>query len=333
MKTLRYIFVTFIFLMSFFNLIAQSNLTIRGGGAVTVNGNTSINCVNPPAVPTEGVHGPSQTQITWNWNPVIGASGYKWSTINNYSTADDVGMSTTITETGLTCNTAYTTYVWAYNECGNSTAQNLTQTTAPCPLPCDLPFVDSRDGKTYNVVLIGTQCWMEQNLNIGTRISLPSDQTNNGIIEKYCYDDLESNCNVYGGLYQWNEAMQYSTTPGVQGICPSGWHLPTYSEWTILTDFLGGESVAGGKMKEAGLTHWFSPNYGATNSSGFTALPAGYRDMWGNFYSDLQVYVYFWTSTKIYGSIITRVCYNYTEDVFGIEGYNTDGFSVRCVRD
>jgi len=74
-------------------------------------------------------------------------------------------------------------------------------------------------------------------------------------------------CNVYGGLYQWDEAMQYSTTVGVQGICPTGWHLPADSEWTTLTTFLGGEIIAGGKMKEAGLAHWASPNTGAPTAA------------------------------------------------------------------
>lgn len=88
---------------------------------------------------------------------------------------------------------------------------------------------------------------------------------------------IVSNCDIYGGLYQWNEMMQYTTIQGQQGICPDGWHLPSDGEWTNLIEYLGGGAVAGGKMKEAGTTHWQSPNTGATNSSGFTALPAGFR--------------------------------------------------------
>ena len=85
-------------------------------------------------------------------------------------------------------------------------------------------------GQTYNTVLIGNQCWMKENLNIGTRIDFSQDQTNNSIIEKYCYYDDELNCKKYGGLYQWSEMMQYTTIAGTQGICPDGWHLPTIDE-------------------------------------------------------------------------------------------------------
>ena len=109
---------------------------------------------------------------------------------------------------------------------------------------------------------------------------------NNGIIEKYCYDDDPANCDVYGGLYQWDEMMGYTTTEGVQGICPVDWHIPTDAEWDILQNYLGGFNVAGGKLKEAGTIHWNAPNAGATNSSGFTALPNGYRDGGvGNFWA------------------------------------------------
>jgi len=92
--------------------------------------------------------------------------------------------------------------------------------------------------------------------------------SNNWLIEKYCYDNNSDNCDEYGGLYQWNEMMEYTTTPGVQGICPTGWHLPTINEWTLLVDYLGGMTVAGGKMKETGTVHWRTPNIGATNESG-----------------------------------------------------------------
>ena len=189
------------------------------------------------------------------------------------------------------------------------------------------------DNNNYPIVQIGSQTWMAQNLNVGTKILGSAEQTNNGIIEKYCYNDADAICDVYGGLYQWDEAMQYSTTPGTRGICPSGWHLPTDAEWTTLTTYLGGEDIAGGKIKEAGLTHWLSPNTGATNSSGFTALPGGEIVSNGIFY-DLADHAYFWSSsqydvTDTWGRVLAYT----NESVYRGYGYRTNGFSGRCVQD
>ena len=165
------------------------------------------------------------------------------------------------------------------------------------------------------------------------RIIGSANQTNNGIIEKYCYNNDDANCAIYGGLYQWDEAMQYVTTEGTQGICPIGWHLPTDAEWTLLTIFLGGESIAGGKMKEAGTAHWYAPNTGATNSSGFTALGSGYRNNSGNFYN-LKYDEIFWSSSQ---ADATTAWYRYLVYNYESEGryndYKTNGISCRCVKD
>ncbi len=189
------------------------------------------------------------------------------------------------------------------------------------------------EGQYYHTVQIDSQCWMKENLNVGTMINGTSNQINNGQIEKYCYDNNEANCNTYGGLYQWNEMMQYVTTEGVKGICPLGWHLPSDAELTMLTDYLGGEGVAGGKMKEAGLTHWASPNIGATNESGFTALPGGYRNSGGSF-GNLTYYAYFWSSSQGDASNAwTRDLYWDHEGVYRYGNYKSYGFSARCLQD
>jgi uncharacterized protein (TIGR02145 family) len=193
--------------------------------------------------------------------------------------------------------------------------------------------IDPRDGNTYNTVQIGNQCWMSQNLNIGMKIPGNVNQINNSIIEKYCISDLESNCDEYGGLYQWDEAMQYSTSPGVQGICPTGWHLPTNEEWITLSTFLGGGLYSGGKLKEAGYAHWAPPNTGATNSSGFTALPGGYRTILGNL-GGLCSHATFWSSSQ--GSVQTawgQYLYNTQGNVHWDYYEKTRGFSVRCIHD
>jgi len=200
-------------------------------------------------------------------------------------------------------------------------------------------IIDIRDGQVYNIVKIGSQWWMQENLNIGIRIDGSQDAEDNGIIEKYCYDDNPDNCETYGGLYRWNEMMDYYPSdignPGItQGVCPVGWRLPTDSEWTDLTDFLGGESVAGGKLKETGIIHWNSPNTGATNESGFSALPGGFYGHKGSSFSFLGLYANFWSSTGTESD--SAYFYNLSS---GSSVLNSGmdsivrGFSVRCLRD
>ncbi len=241
------------------------------------------------------------------------------------------------------------TLVWTITTiCAASTDTVQITFTSPS-FTCGSPFTDVRDGQVYNTVQIGTQCWMQQNLNIGTMVlstntgSLHSDCSNNGIIEKYCYDNDPAQCSVYGGLYDWDEMMGYTTTPGVQGICPAGWHIPTDAEWCTLTTFLDatvncatwGQSGinAGGKMKEAGLIHWNSPNTGATNESGFTALPGGFRYYTG-YFGGLGNGARFWSSSN-YSPIesICRIVPYIVANVIRDSQYKTYGFSVRCVRD
>jgi uncharacterized protein (TIGR02145 family) len=203
----------------------------------------------------------------------------------------------------------------------------------PANYPCGQPFTDSRDGQIYNTVQIGEQCWMAENLNIGTMIAGSIDPTNNGEIEKYCYDDNPENCDEYGGLYQWNEMMMYSTMQVSQGICPNGWYIPKAEDMATLGGFLGGNAVAGGKMKETGTVHWDPPNTGATNSSGFTALPGGYLNSIG--YSHyLGASCSFWSSSEtsynyaIYGNLV----YNNT-NFYQVSNNKTHGYSVRCTRE
>ncbi len=200
-------------------------------------------------------------------------------------------------------------------------------------VPCQgIPTVTYM-GKTYHTVQIGNQCWFKENLDAGTRINGNREQTSNGIIEKYCYLDLESNCSVYGGLYQWNELMQYVALPGVQGICPSGWHIPTDEEWSVLTSYLGGESVAGGKMKEVGTTHWSSPNAGAVNTSGFTGLGAGLRFTNGTF-GNFKEFGYFYSSTQ---NSTTNAWTRFLAGSLTGAGRNPNnkslGLAVRCLKD
>jgi len=199
-------------------------------------------------------------------------------------------------------------------------------------------FTDERDNQQYTWVMIGNQVWMAENLNISEIINARNGQITNKTIRKLCYDDDDINCYAFGGLYSWDVIDQYISTEGAQCICPEGWHLPADEEWQVLVDYLGGDKVAGGSMKEAGATHWDKPNKGATNSSGFSALASGIfsRDL-GGFINKGGV-CNFWTSTlsPLYSeennAYMTRFLLKRNAHVFkdiGVGGY---AYSVRCIR-
>ncbi|MCK9204838.1 MAG: hypothetical protein M0P58_10460, partial [Bacteroidales bacterium] len=205
------------------------------------------------------------------------------------------------------------------------------------------------DDNNYATVTVGSQVWMAENLNAGTMIPGSSQQTNHSTVEKYCYDDDEANCNIYGGLYQWDEMMQYVVTPGIKGICPEGWHIPTDGEWCTVTQYLdptidcndlgNSGTNAGGKMKstgtiEAGAGLWHGPNTGATNESGFSGLPGGDRGDDGGF-SYQGYYAYFWSSSQNDATNAWIRSLMYCYEVVHRNGINlkTYGFSVRCLRD
>ena len=184
-------------------------------------------------------------------------------------------------------------------------------------------------GKIYNTVEIGDQCWMKENLEI--------DVGNNwwsliwGFDENYNWVFIDS-VYEYGRFYDWNTALTAS---------PTGWHLPSYAEWTILFDYLGGSSVAGGKMKEAGTNHWYPPNNGATNSSGFTGLPGGIITNYA-YYNKMSLhqgfYGFWWSSSDNSASYASHCVleFQYQDALlffqFG-DIYKSNGLSVRCLRD
>lgn len=189
-----------------------------------------------------------------------------------------------------------------------------------------------RDNRNYATVKIGTQVWMAENLAYLPAVS-PSSAFSYTEPWYYVYGyegaDVavaknNTNYTTYGVLYNWSAAI---------AACPLGWHLPSDDEWTTLTNYLGGESVEGGKMKETGTAHWESPNTGATNESGFSALPGGYRGGNGGF-DGITYYGYWWSSSEFsMNSAWHRVLY-YSYSYVG--RYYSDkvyGFSVRCVRD
>jgi uncharacterized protein (TIGR02145 family) len=195
---------------------------------------------------------------------------------------------------------------------------------------CGNPITDNRDGQIYNTVQIGTQCWMAENLNVGIQV-LPYGQSNNGIIEKLCFGNDPAYCDVYGGLYEWGEMMNYTTGEFNQGICPSGWHVPSLNEWETLIQYLGGSAVAGGKLKETGFTHWNAPNTGATNESGFTALGSG---KWEDGYNSINQFGSFWTGFfNGEDHFIKYIPHNAGSITTGYSYYEyPNSMSVRCIK-
>jgi uncharacterized protein (TIGR02145 family) len=207
-------------------------------------------------------------------------------------------------------------------------------------------FTDTRDNNHYNVVKIGNQIWMAENLKYLPSVVGPgtgSQTTPYYYVYGYSGTTVAdakatANYTTYGVLYNWSAAMNgaasSTTNPsGIQGVCPTGWHLPSDAEWTELTDYLGGESVAGGKLKETGTTHWASPNFGATNETGFTALPGGGRGHNG-YFDYIRDYGFWWSSTE-YGTngAWYRGLGCNDSNVGRSYYYKSMGFSVRCLRD
>jgi uncharacterized protein (TIGR02145 family) len=193
------------------------------------------------------------------------------------------------------------------------------------------------DGNVYSSVTIGTQVWMGENLKttkysngdfIGTTTPATLDISAEATPKyQWANDGDEDNVGIYGRLYTW-----YAVTDS-RNLCPTGWHLTNDAEWTTLQTFLGGEGLAGGKLKEAGSAHWITPNIGATNESGFTALPSGSRSYDG-IYDLGGTWGYWWSSTESSTSIaVARSMYFDNSGVYRDFVNKRYGFSVRCLRD
>jgi len=214
-------------------------------------------------------------------------------------------------------------------------------TNIPCP---GTPTVEY-EGQVYNTIQIFSQCWLKENLNVGTMILESKGMTDNDTIEKYCYDNALDSCSKYGGLYQWNEMMQYSSDPGAQGICPPGWRVPTDDAWKVLEgavdsycgigdytwEVIGYRGYnAGANLKST--SGWYADGNG-TDLFGFFGRPGGM-----NFYQygflDVDVCGIWWTSTE-YNSLNSYYRYlQYDHTTSYRHGtYIEDGISVRCLRD
>jgi uncharacterized protein (TIGR02145 family) len=191
------------------------------------------------------------------------------------------------------------------------------------------------DGNVYKTVTIGKQVWMAENLkttrfNDGTAIPLVADDQAWGALTTpaFCWynKDAAVNKNKYGALYNW-----FSINTGK--LCPSGWHVATDAEWTTLTTYSGGENVAGGKLRETGIIHWEKPNTGASNESGFTTLPGGYRNNHGAF-ANIGFFGFWWTATEnVPTASWCRTMGCTGTNILRIFSLKKNGYSVRCIRD
>lgn len=312
------------------------------GDNIFIRGDQDLSLWKEMEIETSPITNITQTTATGGGNlksdngfPVT-SKGICWSTsanptIANNKTSDGSGIGVFESNlTNLTANTLYYVRAYATNNQGKTFYGNLVSFTTQQQ---GGQTVTDFDGNVYNLVTIGTQVWLVENLKT-THYSngdpVPNltknadwSETNDGA---WCDNNNNgNNGQIYGHLYNWRAAAD------PRNLCPNGWHVPSDAEWTVLDDFLLWH--VGGKMKEAGTAHWVSPNTGATNESGFTALPAGSRT-YGGLFNEPGYAAEFWSSTispdPTYAYIRSLL---YDDDfMYSNEVWIEAGFSVRCLK-
>jgi uncharacterized protein (TIGR02145 family) len=203
--------------------------------------------------------------------------------------------------------------------CGAISSQTISVIGA-VPFPCDNILTDIRDNKQYTTVKLGTQCWMAQNLDIGSQVPSTAMQRDNCVIEKYCYNDLAGNCTTKGGLYQWDEMMRFEDAPALQGICPPGWHIPSENDWATLFNFYISNGFAASPLKYDGY-------------SGFNAFLDGVRFHNSN-WNFTNFATFFWSSTS-HGPVKAwaHAMNTFDPSVSYYPGNRSNAFSLRCLKD
>jgi len=273
--------------------------------------------------------------ITTTQGSEIISRGVCWSaqhipTIADDTTVNGSGNGTFVSVMkGLSPNTRYVVRMYAAGLEGTDYGDTVSFTTGEEPLVTDV------DGNTYHMVTIGTQVWLRENLRVthyrnGAQIPQVTNKTNWAALTSHawCYPENNSAFDaIYGKLYN-----AYAVADS-RKIAPAGWHVATTNDWNKLRDFLGGMNIAGGKMKAVGTSYWMSPNTGASNVSGFTALPAACRTLEGLF-SSVKYSACFWSGDGIPPAYISGwfLAYNFEDFTDGpvLAQY---GYSVRCVKD
>ena len=267
--------------------------------------------------------------VFWTWDDVPTANGYKYNTTNDYNTAIDIGLVNELTQnfpTDVECGLKLNIFLWSYNTCGHSSFVEFEDFK-------EHQISDYVNNEKYYTVLIGDQCWLQENLRAylyanGDEITyLPYDSWLEVDYGVWSYpENNPENDDLYGKHYGWYAVLDE------RNICPEGWHVPSDDEWAVLRDFLGGSSIAGEKMKIEGTDFWEPPNV-ATNESFFSALPSGSRFVFGGETIYFGTQSVFWSTTGddsetwLYALLNTIPVFNH----FG--GTQHNGQSVRCVRD
>ncbi|OFY67154.1 MAG: hypothetical protein A2Y71_03965 [Bacteroidetes bacterium RBG_13_42_15] len=286
--------------------------------------------------------------ITDDGGAFITERGICWSTegnptVSNDKTIDGSGTgSFTSNLTGLPCGRTYYVRAYAVNSAGIAYGSQRSFTTKmfPTVFNPNLTYgsVSDIDENLYKTIQIGNQIWMAENLRTnkysdGTIIpNVTNDmEWRNLITGAYCWfnHDETTYKATYGALYNW-----FAVNTGK--LCPTGWHVPSDGDWATLSTYLGGDLIAGGKMKEKDTTHWVSPNISADNSSGFTALPGGNRENYGAFLAGVGLVGYWWRSSERVGTDyawIVSISNIYSSLTRGNSYKKTQGFSVRCIKD
>jgi uncharacterized protein (TIGR02145 family) len=302
----------------------------------------------PPSITTVTITNVTSTTatsggiLTNDGGAPIVSKGVVWSinenpTIENYKTLEGSGSGRFIsTITLLKPATSYYLRAYATNSAGISYGNQTSFTTY---INDQTGSVFDGEGNYYATKTIGTQTWMTENLKAtkyrnGTDIPhvISAWDWYNTVSPAWClYQNRQINKSDYGVMYNW-----YAIDIGKDGsknICPTGWHVPTDAEWSVLTSFLGGDSASVGKLKETGLTHWLEGNTDATDETGFNALPGGARDYDGQFYG-LGYYGGWWTSTEfIEGGAYCRFLGYDGSGGYSWGRFEQDAFSVRCIKD
>lgn len=218
--------------------------------------------------------------------------------------------------------TGIKTITYTYTNTSNCThsATTTIEVKSTAAWTCGSQFTDVRNNTKYPTVLIGTQCWMAANLNYGNQIQGSSPMRDNCIPEKHCFDDLPALCAQGAVLYQWDELMQYSETPGIQGLCPPEWHIPTEAEWNTLITFYFNSGYAGSPLK-------------ATGFSGFNAQMSGVNFM-NKVFSFTSFATLFWTSSPHGPEKAWAHGMNAPDPSVSLyPGLRSNAFSVRCIKD